>query len=190
MVSTAVYALASRRPPPPKDSRSPVDLVMSNLIVVTVVSCGPFLALAPALGIAVLALSYPDLPPVQLCPHPENLNPTLLTFNPVSIVVLICTFSGGLLRYLAMAQLGSSFTWELAKPPGGLKRDGLFRHIQHPSYTGTFLATIAFLPFSGDLTGLWDAGYPYGCAFTVYEQRSRLIDRLRDVLVTVKAYPK
>lgn len=170
MVSTAVYALASRRPPPPKDSRAPVDLVMSNLIVVTIASCAPFLALAPGLGIAVLAVSYPDPPPVQLCPRPENLNPTLLTFNPVSIAVLTCTFSGGLLRYVAMAQLGSSFTWELAKPPSGLKRDGLFRHMQHPSYTGAFLATVAFMPF------FWRLDGPLGCWVPSLVAHSRLMN--------------
>lgn len=170
MASTAVYALASRRPLPPKGSRATVDLVMSNLIIVTIASCAPFLLLAPALGIAVLALSYPEQPPVELCPHPDNLNPMLLTFNPVSIAVLICTFSGGLLRYVAMAQLGSSFTWELARPPGGLKRDGLFSHMQHPSYTGAFLATIAFLPF------FWRFDGPLGCWVPSWVARSRLMN--------------
>ena len=177
MASTAVYAHASRRPLPPKGSRAPVDLVMSNLIVVTIASCAPFLALAPALGIAVLALSYPDLPPVQLCPHPENLNPTLLTFNPVSIAVLICTFSGGMLRCVAMAQLGSSFTWELAKPPGGLKRDGLFSHMQHPSYTGAFLATMAFLPF------FWRFDGPLGCWVPSWVAHSRLMNCAHVLLI-------
>ena len=177
MASTAVYVLSSRRPPPPKGSRPSVDSVMSNIFVVTMVSCTPFLALTPALGIAILALSYPDLPPVQLCPRPENLNPTLLTFNPVSIAVLICTFSGGLLRYVAMAQLGSNFTWELAKPPGGLKRDGLFRHMQHPSYTGAFLATIAFVPF------FWRFDGPLGCWVPSFVAHSQLMNSAHVLLI-------
>lgn len=177
MASAAVYTLASRRPPPPEGSRASVDSVMSNFIVVTVAPWAPFLALAPALGIAVLALSYPDLPPAQLCSRPENLNPTLLTFNPVSIAVLICTFSGGLLRLVAMAQLGSSFTWELAKPLGGLKRDGLFRYMQHPSYTGAFLASIAFLPF------FWRFDGPLGCWVPSLVARSRLMNSAPVLLI-------
>ena len=114
-------------------------------------------ALAPAIGVTALTALQVGPGSSLLCPRPTNVSPAFLTFNTTTVAVLTCTFCGSLLRYTAMLQLGRSFTWELAKPAGGFKQDGLYAYVQHPSYTGAFVANVAFLPF------FWRLDGPLGC---------------------------
>jgi len=71
-----------------------------------------------------------------------------------------------------MAQLGRSFTWELARPASGFKQDGLYRYVQHPSYTGAFIANVAFLPF------FWRFDGPLGCWMPTWIARSQSINSI------------
>lgn len=76
-----------------------------------------------------------------------------------------------------MAQLGRSFTYELARPAGGFKQDGLYRYMQHPSYTGAFIANIAFLPF------FWRFDGPLGCWMPAWMARSHLLNSIHIPLI-------
>jgi protein-S-isoprenylcysteine O-methyltransferase Ste14 len=50
---------------------------------------------------------------------------------------------GTFLRYAAIFQLGSLFTWQIAiLDAHQLKTDGLYRWMRHPSYTGGLLAIV------------------------------------------------
>ncbi|KAK4666164.1 hypothetical protein QC763_0069980 [Podospora pseudopauciseta] len=79
-----------------------------------------------------LAYLYPALPPNQ-CRH---LNPDLVTWSPSTAIPLALILCVGVpLRLASYASLGKNFTFALAEPDR-LKTTGLYRYVQHPSYTG------------------------------------------------------
>ncbi|KAI9879589.1 MAG: hypothetical protein M1830_008039 [Pleopsidium flavum] len=105
---------------------------------------------------AILTLFYPRIPPV-MCPNAANLNINLFTWSPYSAVCLFLILTAGPLRLLAYAQLGKDFTYELRKPKC-LVKTGLYRYMQHPSYTGVFLvlfSTVALLGSERGVLGCW-----------------------------------
>jgi protein-S-isoprenylcysteine O-methyltransferase Ste14 len=76
----------------------------------------------------------------QLCPGYEQTNATLFTWNATTASSLAAIFVGGYIRLAAYGGLGKSFTFLLAAPDH-LITDGIYRWIQHPSYTGLALLT-------------------------------------------------
>lgn len=90
----------------------------------------------------------------QLCPRPENLNQALFTWNARSVTALLLIYLGTFVRLSAYGELGRHFTFHLAAP-GQLVTSGIYRWIQHPSYTGLALVSVGcahlFMQFNGTL---------------------------------------
>ncbi|KAI8630665.1 hypothetical protein F5Y19DRAFT_428558 [Xylariaceae sp. FL1651] len=102
-----------------------------------------------ALYHAALVLTYPDIPESLLLYGAENgLNMRYVTWSKattVSLALILCI--GMPLRLLSYAGLGKNFTFALSEPDR-LNTRGLYRYIQHPSYTGV-IALVA------GANGLW-----------------------------------
>ncbi|KAI1267127.1 hypothetical protein F5Y18DRAFT_329607 [Xylariaceae sp. FL1019] len=96
-----------------------------------------------------LVLTYPNIPASLLRHGGENgLDARYLTWSKttaIPLAAMICV--GGPLRLLSYAGLGKNFTFGLSEPDR-LNTEGLYKYLQHPSYTG-----IAFL-MTG-MYGLW-----------------------------------
>lgn len=94
-----------------------------------------------------------------LCPWPENLNRGLLfTWSPYLAIALgLVCLVGAPLRLAAYGALGRNFTFHLQKP-SELNTRGLYRYMQHPSYTGNVLVRggcfVVFLRWDG-VMGCW-----------------------------------
>ena len=92
---------------------------------------------------ALVALLYPAEDKSQLdsiCPHTENLPPALFTWNERMYKVLFVIFLGAFTRLSAYGGLGRNFTFHLSNPDH-LVTDGVYKYLQHPSYTGAALVT-------------------------------------------------
>ncbi|KAJ9292436.1 hypothetical protein DTO271G3_8791 [Paecilomyces variotii] len=77
-----------------------------------------------------------------ICPHASNLHHDFYTWNSFTTTTLALTYLGAAIRLSAYGGLGKNFTFQLA-PPDRLVTSGIYRFIQHPSYTGQFLISIA-----------------------------------------------
>lgn len=77
-----------------------------------------------------------------VCPTSQYLDKDI--FRPSSRVVrgLILLYMGSFVRFHAYAQLGTNFTYRLAKPDQ-LVTSGLYKYVRHPSYTGLMLVLLA-----------------------------------------------
>ncbi|KAJ5093571.1 Phospholipid methyltransferase [Penicillium angulare] len=71
----------------------------------------------------------------KLCPRPENLNPVLFSCSSTSTIAILLVFIGAYVRLSAYGGLGRYFTFHLATPDQ-LVTSGIYRWMQHPSYTG------------------------------------------------------
>ena len=103
---------------------------------------------------ALVALFYPpgDNPQASaVCPHTENLSSALFAWNPNMLKFLAMIFLGAAVRLSAYGGLGRNFTFLLSNPDR-LITDGVYRYLQHPSYTGAALVTFGM---AGILTR-WD----------------------------------
>lgn len=91
---------------------------------------------------ASLVLALPQ-PKEQLCLHPDHLKRHLFTWNSTTVASLLLIFLvGAPLRFGAFNGLGKNFTFGLAAPDK-LTTDGIYKYIQHPSYTGLSVVIIA-----------------------------------------------
>lgn len=103
----------------------------------------------------ILALYYPNAPAKvrRLCPHPGNLSEELFTWSRVSVAALLAIVLGATIRLSAFGGLGRSFTFALAAPDK-LVTNGIYRFVQHPSYTGQVIviAGVAGLFYRRDAT--------------------------------------
>ncbi|KAJ5611951.1 Phospholipid methyltransferase [Penicillium herquei] len=89
----------------------------------------------------------------QVCPNAENRNIFLFQWSVSSAVGLSLIYFGSVIRIMAYGGLGRSFTFHLA-PPDRLITTGIYKWIQHPSYSGLlFVLAGAHIIF-----GRWDAG--------------------------------
>ncbi|KAJ9236977.1 hypothetical protein DTO271D3_5909 [Paecilomyces variotii] len=78
----------------------------------------------------------------HICPHASNLHHDFYTWNSFTTTTLALTYLGAAIRLSAYGGLGKNFTFQLA-PPDRLVTSGIYHFIQHPSYTGQFLISIA-----------------------------------------------
>ncbi|KAJ5139412.1 Phospholipid methyltransferase [Penicillium bovifimosum] len=78
---------------------------------------------------------------LQVCPQPQNLRPELFTWNICSITSLLLVYVGAYVRLSAYGGLGKFFTFHLTVPDH-LVTTGIYRWVQHPSYTGAALVAI------------------------------------------------
>ncbi|KAJ5123091.1 hypothetical protein N7448_009188 [Penicillium atrosanguineum] len=74
----------------------------------------------------------------QICPRPENRNMAVFTWSPITLASLFVIFLGAFVRLSAFGGLGRNFTFHLAAPDQ-LVTSGVYRWMQHPSYTGQYL---------------------------------------------------
>jgi len=105
----------------------------------------PWLATTTTIGVyhALLVLFPPPTStPNLLCPHPEQLNRTLFTWNPHTALCILCILIAAPLRLLSFTHLGPNFTYRIA-PPAKLITTGIYRYVQHPSYTAAAGVVIA-----------------------------------------------
>ncbi|KAK8061902.1 hypothetical protein PG994_008268 [Apiospora phragmitis] len=69
----------------------------------------------------------------------NGLNLRLVTWSPATVVPMALLLGAGIpLRLVAYASLGKNFTFTLSKPDA-LNTGGIYRYVQHPSYTGIVL---------------------------------------------------
>lgn len=103
--------------------------------------------MVPALGLFYLFLSIAlknhDNPTIRntselICPNIYNVNVKAFDWSWSTGLALAAMAFGGVLRKEAYAQLESNFTFALQKPLK-LKTGGLYKYMQHPSYTGALI---------------------------------------------------
>ncbi|KAK9236970.1 prenyl cysteine carboxyl methyltransferase [Lipomyces kononenkoae] len=116
---------------------------------------------------ALLALTFQS-PDTHICRYPSHLNAVLFTWNAHILACLILNICiGAPIRLAAYRGLGQNFTFRLS-PPDQLVTTGIYRYVQHPSYTGQFIVVTANFMF---LTR-WDG--PLACWVP-----ANIIDKLR-----------
>ena len=105
---------------------------------------------------AILCLTYPSPPPL-FCPSSPYLNPSLFAWNTRTITAISIILVGSSIRLYAFRTLGRNFTFRLAKPKSFVT-SGLYRYVQHPSYTGKVLTVVGnmiLLQSPGGVVGCW-----------------------------------
>ncbi|KAK0667560.1 hypothetical protein QBC41DRAFT_137567 [Cercophora samala] len=138
LASTIATYLACQQPNPNPPTRSKSDSLTTCHITdkhATKIILSPLGLLT--LCTARLAYLYPNLP--SQC---HLLNPDLITWSPSTAIPLVLILCAGVpLRLASYASLGRNFTFALAEPDG-LKTTGLYRYVQHPSYTGVVILIV------------------------------------------------
>ncbi|KAL4754417.1 hypothetical protein BDW72DRAFT_190278 [Aspergillus terricola var. indicus] len=77
---------------------------------------------------------------VYICPYPSHLDPSgsTVSWNPRTVGYLTLVAIGAFIRLGAYGGLGRNFTYQLAEPDR-LITSGIYKYLQHPSYTGIVL---------------------------------------------------
>jgi protein-S-isoprenylcysteine O-methyltransferase Ste14 len=154
-LSTYTSYLAGQPPnPTPYDSTEPDS--MSYAVTPRALFIRSSISLTLGVYHALVSLTYPN-PPPALCPNPANLSPYLFTWTPYSAICIATIFLGCYIRLTAFSILGQSFTFRL-KEPQKLVTSGLYRYMQHPSYTGKSLIVYAswvLIRRSDGIVGCW-----------------------------------
>ncbi|KAI0880181.1 uncharacterized protein GGS22DRAFT_193529 [Annulohypoxylon maeteangense] len=114
-----------------------------------------------ALHTSSLVLFYPNIPPLFLRYGAANgLNPELVTWSAATSIPLALILCAGVpLRLGAYSSLGKNFTFDLAEPDG-LKTDGIYRYVQHPSYTGIMIILVSNVRLLGRVDGALSCWIP------------------------------
>ncbi|KAF5020228.1 hypothetical protein F66182_7745 [Fusarium sp. NRRL 66182] len=114
-----------------------------------------------ALHASSLALLYPDLPTFLLRNGAENgFNADLITWSTSTAIPLAMILCVGVpLRLVPYASLGKNFTFAL-REPDQLKTTGIYRYVQHPSYTGIFILMGANVVLLGRMDGVLSCWVP------------------------------
>lgn len=89
----------------------------------------------------------------QVCPNSQKMNGELFEWNALSGTALGLIFLGSAVRISAYGGLGRAFTFHLA-PPDRLVTGGVYRWVQHPSYSGLLGVMVGMLL----LFVRWDGG--------------------------------
>ncbi len=76
---------------------------------------------------AFFSVVHPTVPSV-ICPAPHNLQRSLFEWNAYTTPLALMSIMGAILRMTAYAQLGSDFTYQLARP-SGLVTDGVYKYV-------------------------------------------------------------
>jgi protein-S-isoprenylcysteine O-methyltransferase Ste14 len=116
---------------------SPIGMVLARTVT-----------LAIALHQATVALSlsntFPDSDEVlqTVCLTPQYLDPQLFRWSKSVLTSLALLYLGSYIRFQAYAQLGTNFTYRIAKPDQ-LVTTGFYAYVRHPSYTGLLMVLLA-----------------------------------------------
>ncbi|KAI0424490.1 hypothetical protein F5Y09DRAFT_139053 [Xylaria sp. FL1042] len=122
-------------------------------------------AMAPigalALHTSALAYFHPAIPSSVLRHGAENsLNTSLITWSPATAVPLALILCAGIpLRLRSYATLGKNFTFALAEPDC-LTTTGIYRYVQHPSYTGLLTLILCNLSLVARIDGALSCWIP------------------------------
>ena len=116
---------------------SPIGMVVARTITFTIALHQAVVALS-LLG----TMSKSDRILQSVCPTPQYLDPRLFTWSIPAIASLALLYLGTYVRLQAYAQLGTNFTYRIAKPDQ-LVTTGLYAYVRHPSYTGLLLVLLA-----------------------------------------------
>lgn len=110
---------------------------------------------------ALLAYHYPSIPPSLLRHGPANgINTKLFTWSRYTAIPLALNLGVGVpLRLVSYSSLGKNFTFGLAKPDR-LTTTGIYRWVQHPSYTALVFLILANVALLGRLNGVWACWAP------------------------------
>ena len=82
--------------------------------------------------------------------------PAIVPRNAATLIAgIVLLETGGLLRLAAMRTLGRFFTMRVAVLGGHqVVREGLYRYVRHPAYTGWFLVSLGLALVFGSIIGL------------------------------------
>ncbi|KAL2802840.1 hypothetical protein BJX63DRAFT_97357 [Aspergillus granulosus] len=78
----------------------------------------------------------------RICLYPSHLDPKRVSWNSRTVGFLTLLALGAAIRLSAYGGLGRNFTFQLATPDR-LITSGVYRYLQHPSYTGLVLVGVA-----------------------------------------------
>ncbi|KAI3317596.1 hypothetical protein HD806DRAFT_514526 [Xylariaceae sp. AK1471] len=163
LVSAVGTYLALSPPNPSLESASPVSDSISRLKLTN-----KHIAKAAMVPIGLLALHtsslaylHPNIPTSILRHGAENgLNTSLITWSPVTAVPLALILCAGIpLRLGSYATLGKNFTFALAEPDR-LTTTGIYRYVQHPSYTGLVTLILCNVSLVGRADGALSCWVP------------------------------
>ncbi|KAL4757628.1 methyltransferase family protein [Aspergillus foveolatus] len=130
---------------PPNETTSPHTTDRVRFLTTTPTLLFAHVASTAVLYQALVTLFSTDSPAdhetlVNLCPYPSHLDPSgsTVSWNPRTVGYLSLVAIGAFIRLGAYGGLGRNFTYQLAKPDR-LITSGLYKYLQHPSYTGIVL---------------------------------------------------
>lgn len=86
----------------------------------------------------------------MICLNPDLFKPALISWSWHTTIFFVVLYASAALRLRSFAGLGKNFTFVLAEPDK-LVTTGIYRYVQHPSYTGLFLMAAAWLLTFGRL---------------------------------------
>ncbi|KAI2468860.1 hypothetical protein F4781DRAFT_248488 [Annulohypoxylon bovei var. microspora] len=160
--TVASYAGLSPPNPTTKPAPSTGDMMRSlNLTNIRTMRIGMVPLSLLALHTSSLALFYPNIPPLVLRYGATNgLNPDLVTWSPATFIPLALILCVGVpLRLGSYSSLGKNFTFDLAEPDR-LKTNGIYRYVQHPSYTGIMILLASNVGLLGRIDGALSCWIP------------------------------
>ncbi|KAI1388175.1 uncharacterized protein F4822DRAFT_402000, partial [Hypoxylon trugodes] len=147
--SVGTYAALS----PPNISTKPIPLTGDTMRWLNLTEKSTLSATFAPLGFLALhtsslAFTYPNIPSYLLRHGAANgLNPDMITWSPATTIPLALILCAGIpLRLISYGSLGKNFTFALAEPDG-LNTSGIYRYVQHPSYTGIMILVACNLGF-------------------------------------------
>ncbi|KAF2971045.1 hypothetical protein GQX73_g2440 [Xylaria multiplex] len=154
---------AGTKPPNPSPDEVPATGDSMRVFVVIQQKYGNILYFSlgiAALHHASLVVTYPNIP-ASLLRHAciNGLKPSFVTWSKDTAIPLAFILVGTSLRLLSYGALGKNFTFSLSEPDD-LNTSGLYRYMQHPSYTGVLAMIVGVLGLWGRLDGLLSCFIP------------------------------
>ncbi|KAK4197344.1 hypothetical protein QBC40DRAFT_285724 [Triangularia verruculosa] len=160
LASTTGTYIACRQPNPNPPSSSGIRSKCDALTTYRITDKHATKVMLSPLGLLTLwtvrlAYLYPNLP--SRC---HLINTDLITWSPSTAIPLALILCAGVpLRLASYASLGKNFTFALAEPDG-LKTTGLYKYVQHPSYTGVVILIICNVALMGRVDGVMSCWVP------------------------------
>ncbi|KAJ5772293.1 Phospholipid methyltransferase [Penicillium odoratum] len=140
-------------PPQNRQIKDRMGILLGPGIRVTIVRHAAVFWLTYHTLVTVLPLCAPERME-QLCPNAGNRNQALFEWSTSTALALAMIYLGAAVRIAAYGGLGRFFTFHLA-PPDRLVTSGIYRWIQHPSYSGLLLIIVGnfflFIRWDGTL---------------------------------------
>ncbi len=114
-----------------------------------------------ALHTSSLSYLHPSISSYILRHGAENgLNINLITWSAATSIPLSLIFCAGIpLRLVSYSSLGKNFTFTLAEPDR-LTTTGIYRYVQHPSYTGIMVLAVCNVALLGRIDGVLSCWVP------------------------------